>query len=60
MSANGLAVMHRDARSLLSAMLQGIERIVDGLGHVIARLIKGDPDNAAGIVQIFAPLVLAE
>ena len=46
------AVMHRDARCLLSPMLQGIEGIVNGLGYVIARLIEGNPDNAAGIVQL--------
>jgi hypothetical protein len=35
-------------------MLQGIEGIVNGLGYVVARLIEGNPDNAAGIVQLFS------
>jgi len=54
MGANGLAVVHRYACCLLSAVLQGIKGIIDGLGHIIARLIKGDSDNAAGIVQTCA------
>jgi hypothetical protein len=53
-SANGFAIMHRDARRLLSPMLQGIEGIVNGLRYVVARLIEGNPDNAAGIVQLFS------
>jgi len=30
----------RDACSFLPAMLQGIEGIINGLGHIIARLIE--------------------
>jgi hypothetical protein len=52
--ADGFAIMHRDARRLLSPMLQGIEGIVNGLGYVVARLIEGNPDNAAGIVQLLS------
>jgi len=36
--ANGLAIVHRDASSLLPPMLQGIERIIDGFGGAIGRL----------------------
>jgi hypothetical protein len=36
-------------------MLQGVERKVNEFGYVIARLIEGDTDNAAGIVQLWAP-----
>jgi len=52
MGAYGLAVMHRDAGCLLSPVLQGIEGIVNGFSYIIARLIEGNPDNAAGIVQL--------
>jgi len=54
MGAYGLAVMHRDARRLLPPVLQGIEGIVNGFSYIIARLIEGNPDNAAGIVQLYA------
>jgi hypothetical protein len=54
MGAYGLAVMHRDAGCLLSPVLQGIEGIVNGLSYIIARLIEGNPDNAAGIVQLYS------
>jgi hypothetical protein len=33
-------------------MLQGIEGVVNGLGYIIARLIEGYSNNAAGIVQL--------
>jgi hypothetical protein len=36
-------------------VLQGIEGIVNGFSYIIARLIEGNADNAAGIVQLFAP-----
>jgi hypothetical protein len=54
MSAYGLAVMYRYACCLLSPVLQGIEGIVNGLSYIIARLIEGNPNNAAGIVQLKA------
>jgi hypothetical protein len=52
MSTDGLAIMHRYACRLLSSMLQGIQGVVNGFGYVIARLIEGNPNNAAGIVQL--------
>ena len=54
MGAYGCAVMYCAARSLLSPMLQGIEGIINGLSHIIARLMQRDSNNAAGIVQLFA------
>jgi len=53
--ANGLAIVNGDACCLLSPVLQGIECKVNEFGYVIARLIEGDTDNAAGIVQLWAP-----
>jgi hypothetical protein len=50
--ADGLAIMHGYAGSLLPPMLQGIEGVVNRFSYVIARLIEGDTDNAAGIVQL--------
>ena len=52
--AYGLAVMNRDSGCLLSPVLQGIEGIVNGFSYIIARLIEGNPNNAAGIVQLKA------
>jgi hypothetical protein len=52
MCPDGLAIMHRYASCLLSPMLQGIEGVVNGLGYIIARLIEGYSNNAAGIVQL--------
>jgi hypothetical protein len=54
MGAYGLTVMHRDASRLLPSVLQSIEGIINGFGYIIARLIEGNPDNAAGIVQLYA------
>ena len=54
MGAYGLAVVHRYACRLLPPMLQGIEGIINGLSYIIARLIEGNPNNAAGIVQLKA------
>jgi len=54
MGANGLAVVNRYACRLLPPMLQGIEGIINGLSYIIARLIEGNSDNAAGIVQLSA------
>jgi len=33
-------------------MLQGVEGVVNEFSYVIARLIEGNTDNAAGIVQL--------
>jgi hypothetical protein len=55
MGAYGLAVVHRYACRLLPPVLQGIEGIINGLSYIIARLIEGNSDNAAGIVQLSAP-----
>ena len=52
MGAYGLPVMYRDSGGLLSPVLQGIEGIINGLSYTIARLIEGNSDNAAGIVQL--------
>jgi hypothetical protein len=54
MGAYGLAVVHRYSCRFLPPVLQGIEGIVYGLSYIIARLIEGNSDNAAGIVQLSA------